>query len=813
MVSNHIGTPPTATTNFLAAATSSTLTLANVTGANSGGYFVILTNSSGSATSGIVTLTVIDPLIQVEPSSAEGLLDGVVQFSVIAAGSSPSYHWYYSDGAGNILAPVLNGFSTPSTVALVSGATSSVLTVSNIQNADSIALTNLMVIVTNIYGSVTSSVASMSVNILDTPGILPTASGVLALWDFDGVQFTNTTVNPNSINNPVPFIGLGTASAVGSCFLPGTSPFSGSVDPNDVGYDPVQGGYVFTPYGFQQPSPNFSWGTDNYPAATANSNKLNGAQFNVSTVGARNIRVAYQSRLSSTASEFERLQYTTNGTTWLDYPASSTFAGLASTSGNGWYPFSYSLIGFPGVDNNPNFGIRIVTEYQSTAAYGVGTTNAFVGVANTYGTTGTVTYDLLAFIADAITNANMPPTIGAFAGMPVANGEGFTNMVDTNALVINFTASSPQMDPSKLTLNAQVVPTISAGTVPPTFSPSILSAVQTSSTNFQLTVSFVGSPINGSLAADPIMVTATDTNGLSAAAWFVLTVGSVNQPPTNTLTAIQATNLLVNTPLTIPFIVGSARNPSSNSTFNVSSGNNNVIPVGNIVIGGNTNTGNMTLTLTPALNAVGVGEVSVTVNDNDPTEDRSTTANIAIVVTPNTNVVAVDYFNYDANGALDTEASGYWKHLSGVNQQLLVNSAPAGGYATISDGSTENLQAQLLNSPYTTNSGAVLYTSFTVAMHSGELPTGNGSYFTAFNDGSGSTANVEDCLVAATNGAALGYYRLGIANNVGATALNSQMFPMDLSPGVPYFVMTSLVYVQTGIQRSGSVPPTYSRKK
>jgi hypothetical protein len=35
-------------------------------------------------------------------------------------------------------------------------------------------------------------------------------------------------------------------------------------------------------------------------------------------------------------------------------------------------------------------------------------------------------------------------------------------------------------------------------------------------------------------------------------------------------------------------------------------------------------------------------------------------------------------------------------------------------------------------------------------------------------------------------------YRLGIANAVGATGLNSQMFPMDLTPGVNYAVIQSL---------------------
>jgi hypothetical protein len=141
---------------------------------------------------------------------------------------------------------------------------------------------------------------------------------------------------------------------------------------------------------------------------------------------------------------------------------------------------------------------------------------------------------------------------------------------------------------------------------------------------------------------------------------------------------------------------------------------------------------------------------------------------------------------------LDTQAQGYWQHLSGLSHQMQESSSPSGGFATISGANTENIQVGLRNSPYATNSGATLYYSMEVNVMSGALPTGNGTYITAFNDGSGNTANVEDCLVVATNGAAPGMYRLGIANFVGATALNARMVPQDLTPGVNYFIVTAL---------------------
>ena len=738
------------TTNLIPWATSSTLTLTNVLGTNSGSFFVILTNIAGSATSSVVALTVLnDPNIQIQPNSAQGLVDGTVQFSVTAVGTSPSYQWYFSDTSGDIIAPV----GTFGDASVISGTNSSTLTIANLQSTD---LANFVVVVTNIYGAVTSSVASILSDV-NHPGMLPLTRGMLAFWDFDGSQFTNTAANPNCLNNPVPLIGNGTASPVGSTLLPGTSPFSGSTDANDVAG-------VFTPYGFPQLSPNFSWGTDNYPLT--GSNKLNGVQFNVSTVGAKNITVDYDSRVSATASDYERLQYTTNGTTWIDYPSSSTFAGVSSS----YEPYSYNLTGFPGVANNPSFGIRIVTEFQSTATYGVSANANYLGTANTYGTAGTVTYDLVAIRGDAITNNNAPPTVGGFIN---------TNTPDYIPLTLQFTAGDDTTPPDQLVYSAV---SLNTATVNPTF--------EFGGTGANRTLTITPNTVPDPSDAAPILITITDGNGDSTAAWFLLTVGSVNLPPTNSLTALVATNTLANTSITIPFKVGDDRTPDSGLTYSVASDNNTVIPVGNIVVGGDTSGGNPTLTITPATNQLGNALISVTVSDNDAQEPRSTTANMAVIVRPNTNVVAIDYFNYDSSGALDTIAAGYWQHLSGIVKQMQAGS----GVVTVNTlGNTENLQAQLLGSPYKTNSGTVLYSSFTVNMSPSGMPIVNGSYFTAFNDGSGNTANVEDCLVAATNGAAPGYYRLGIANAVGATASNAQMFAEDLLPGSNYVVVTSLV--------------------
>jgi hypothetical protein len=834
------GTPPftyylykngASATNLVSIFTNnSTLSIPGVLAGSSGNYQCVVSNiTSVNATSAVVALTVTgDPAILSEPSSAEGLVKGTVQFAVTVAATSPSFQWYLTDTNGNFIAPAVS----LGDASVLSGATTSTLTVANLQPAD---LTNFVVVVSNTYGSVTSSVASIfggPNNPTVYPGpyeadnqgdLLPNAGGVLALWDFDGPEFTNIVANPNCINNPSPILGAGTATAVGTCNNPGpnfgnsspNSPGAGATDPADVGYDSSENAWVYTPYGFQQPSPNGAWGTENYPA-TNGVNKANGMQFNVSTVGAKNIQINYDGRVSGTASEYWRLQYTTNGTTWIDYPASSSFDTLFGSGNAGFYPFSYNLTGYPGVDNNPNFGFRLVSEWESTATYGIGTTNFWIGTDNLYtsgasGNTaaGTFTVDLVAVTGDAVTNNNVAPSLGfvinGAATLPInsytspTNSYSYyaTNMVDTNTITFAFTASSPQMPASNLKFTVAPLDQVSAGNFNNPVNPDF-TVTSTGPTNFLLSIAFNHGYIPDPIDASPILITATDTNGESSVASFLLTAMSINQPPTNTLTAIARTNTLANNAVTIPFYAGSTRNPYNNLTVTVTCDNNTVIPLGNIIVGGcvnngggnyavNNGTGNLTLTLTPAAEQVGNALVTVTVSDHDPVEPRSTTAVIPVIVLPNTNILAIDYFNYDNSGSLDTIASGYWQHLSGNLGQLQAGY----GTATISSGNTENLEAPLVGAPYGIHSGAVLYSSCTINVSSGSLPTSS-AYILDFNDGQdvpAATGNVEDCLVVTTNGAANGHYRIGIANHTASTA---QIFPVDLQPGVPYFVVTSL---------------------
>jgi hypothetical protein len=755
-------------TNVITGATTATLTLTNLLNASAGGYYVALANATGSDTSSVVSVTVTgDPHIAAQPVNTYGLLNGTAYFSVSAFGTAPlTYQWYLVDNSGN-LTTLSNGPQGSGSIA--AGAAASLLTISGLQPADP---TNFAVVVANSYGSVTSAIVSL---------LSVSNSATLVFWDFNGSEFTNTALNPSCVVNPTPYLGVGAASPVGSCNTPGSSPFiaTTSGDPNDG-------------MGFTSHLPPWSWGTQSYPLTGGN--KQNGIQFNFSTAGAKNIKVYYESRVSPTASDYERLQYTTNGTDWIDYPTSTTFGGIAGVGSGGWLPFSYDLTGFPGAANNPSFGLRVVTEYQSSATYGISGNTNYIGTANSYGAAGTVTYDLLTVTAEAITNNNLPPVISAFPD---------TNTLDYVPITIPFTVSDDTTPPDQLTYAAT---SLDPGTVNPIFS------FSGSGNNRSLTIT--PNSIVDSIDAAPIMITITDTNGDAAAAWFTLTLISSNLPPTNTLTSLKATNTLANTSITIPFSVGDDHSPSNALLYSVSSANNTIVPAANIILNG-TNTAKPTVTITPALNQLGVGVVSVTVNDNDLLEPKSTTANIAFMVRPSTNIVAIDYFNYDNNGALDSVAvsGGFWKHLSGIFGQLRTS----GGAAIVDTlDNTENLQTPLLGAPYRTNSGGALYSSYIINLDPTKMPTLNGTYVTTFNDGSGITGLYEDMVLLATNGAAPGYYRVGILNSTNTTpttAVTATMFPADLAPGSNYVIVTRVVlsngvstlWVNPGDQSSPSV--------
>jgi endonuclease/exonuclease/phosphatase family metal-dependent hydrolase len=177
------------TNTIITGATSSALTVTNAQLANAGTYSVIVTNNFGSITSSIANLTVTNaaPTIITQPQSQSITIGGSATFSVAASGTAPlSYHWYFN------------------TNTQIAGAISNTLTVTNAQmtNAGS-----YLVVVTNSVGSVTSSVATLTVSIQSSSATNLVISQIYggggntnATYKNDFVELFNPTINAISVN-------------------------------------------------------------------------------------------------------------------------------------------------------------------------------------------------------------------------------------------------------------------------------------------------------------------------------------------------------------------------------------------------------------------------------------------------------------------------------------------------------------------------------------------------------------------------------------------------------------------------------------
>jgi endonuclease/exonuclease/phosphatase family metal-dependent hydrolase len=358
--------------NPIIGASDTTYSITNVQFSDAGNYSVIVTNDQGSVTSSLATLIVgIAPTISEQPQSQNTNAGVTVSFSVTASGDpAPNFQWR------------LNG--NP-----ISGATGSSYTRTNVQPADT---GDYSVVVTNVAGSVVSSNATLTVT-SGTPL-------VIALWNFNSVS-PDASVGTGVSS---PSLGSGTAALIGGT----TATFA-----TGSGGDPASAG-----------NDNSGWNTTSYPAATAN-NKTAGVQFNVSTVGKQSIVVTWDERVSNTGSKYARLQYTTNGTTFVDFPTATAINAATVFESK-----TNNLSGLVGVNNNPNFAFRIVAEFESSAA---NTSNSnYVGAAGAYGTTGTVRFDMVTVIGTTISASN-PPPVAATLSTPVLSGGQFQFTVTGSA--------------------------------------------------------------------------------------------------------------------------------------------------------------------------------------------------------------------------------------------------------------------------------------------------------------------------------------------------------------------------------------------
>src|SRR2546429_486870 len=123
------------------------------------------------------------------------------------------------------------------------------------------------------------------------PAIL--RADTIVQWNFNS-PVPDANVNTGTM---APSVGSGTASSVGG--------ISTSFPPGDGAHAPAG------------TSDNSGWQTSSYPSLT-NNNKSAGVRFDIDTTGYENISIDWYQRHSATASRYCRLQYTLDGSTFID---------------------------------------------------------------------------------------------------------------------------------------------------------------------------------------------------------------------------------------------------------------------------------------------------------------------------------------------------------------------------------------------------------------------------------------------------------------------------------------------------------------
>jgi alpha-tubulin suppressor-like RCC1 family protein len=126
-----------------AGSSTGSVAISSVLPADSGNYYLIVTNSFGSATSAVATLTVLfPPNIVIQPANPAAPIGSNITLTATGTGADPMSYQWSKDGTN-----LTDGGN-------ISGATTSALALANLQFGDA---GTYSVVVTNIYGSVTNS--------------------------------------------------------------------------------------------------------------------------------------------------------------------------------------------------------------------------------------------------------------------------------------------------------------------------------------------------------------------------------------------------------------------------------------------------------------------------------------------------------------------------------------------------------------------------------------------------------------------------------------------------------------------------------
>jgi len=191
-----------------------------------------------------------------------------------------------------------------------------------------------------------------------------------------------------------------------------------------------------------------AWNSAGYPAQGTGSGTA-GVEFVTSTSGYSSFQVSWDGRHSNTSSNRVRLQYTLNGTDWVNFVAnaanaSNTAAGVDKGFDNGrfiadagdtWYQRSANFASISGAGNNVAFAIRIVTEFLDGSEYAAATSGS------TYSVNGTLRYDNVTFSGSG-TSPMLMAMPSSLSGFTYVIGGGPSEIQTTTLGGLNLTPAA-----------------------------------------------------------------------------------------------------------------------------------------------------------------------------------------------------------------------------------------------------------------------------------------------------------------------------------------------------------------------------------
>jgi hypothetical protein len=138
--------------------------------------------------------------------------------------------------------------------------------------------------------------------------------------------------------------------------------------------------------------------------AQSTGNKTAGIEIHASTLGQKDLVLMWDQYNSSSSSAYWRVQYSTNGTDFIDFTLITNSTPGAWTTNN--FADFYDV---PGVRNNSQFAIRLVSEFESTAL-GFGTDEyRAADPAASYSRAGTLWLDRISLFAEPSGDDIPPP--------------------------------------------------------------------------------------------------------------------------------------------------------------------------------------------------------------------------------------------------------------------------------------------------------------------------------------------------------------------------------------------------------------------